>query len=172
VITPREFTTLAEAEAVASFSATLPQDLPAGFHLYKIQHSRPFASAREVHNDWITVSYLDRDGHSLVLSQGFPAFPGLGYYEVAPDGMKGEVEGAGAYWVRGEGLLATAVGPNRGGANSEALMLTWEAGRFGTGWELTASGEVVTGSPFSYSLISDSLSLDELLSVASSMAPR
>jgi hypothetical protein len=172
VITPQEFTTLAEAEAVASFRPMVPANIPAGFHLYKIQHSRPFASARDVHNDWITVSYLDKDGHSLVISQGFPAFPGVGYYESAPDGLKGEVDGTGAYWARGVGLLASAIGPSRGGTNSEALMLTWEAGRFGAGWELTPSGELLTGSPFSYSILSDILSLDELLSVASSIAPQ
>jgi hypothetical protein len=57
------------------------------------------------------------------------------------------------------------------GLENGGYLLAWEVGRFGSGWALSPDNrETVTGSPMSYALMSDVLSLDELLQLAESVS--
>ncbi|MGE0540296.1 MAG: LuxR C-terminal-related transcriptional regulator [Dehalococcoidia bacterium] len=177
--TIQRFTTLEEAAAVASFQPQLPAAVPAGFHPVQVEHGRASMdppSRREVHNDWITVTYRDASGGTLVISQGFPArpafgvMPGAGIWQQVPAEARGVVPVGDwtARWLQGQpwptaggqfDILRHLPGLEHGG-----YVLAWEVGRIGPGWAISPDGqEVVIGSPFSYGLLSDVLSLDELV---------
>jgi hypothetical protein len=144
-----------------------PASLPAGFERYRILASkRDFSNpyVPEVHNDWITVTYRDQEGHRLVISQGFPARINARY--TLPDsGARGstlQVNGREALWSANAPLsIATGKVTELGG------VLTLYLGKFGSGWG--EEGSLFSGSPMEYSIGSDSLSLDELIALVDSV---
>jgi DNA-binding CsgD family transcriptional regulator len=184
--TIQHFTTLEEAAAVASFQPRLPTVIPTGFHPVLIEHGRVNfdpPSRREVHNDWITVTYRDASGGTLVISQGFPArpafgltlMPGAGILQQVPAERQGVVAVGQwtAHWLQGLPWVAGApVDPLRSlpGLEHGGYVIAWEVGRVGPGWAISPDRqEVVTGSPFSYSLLSDVLSLGDQVAITESV---
>jgi hypothetical protein len=110
------------------------------------------------HNDQIGVYYRNTSGQQLAIVQGFPA--ALPAYDQTPEADRGVVmigEGE-AYWVRG---------PFR---PEEVITLYWDVRRVGTGWAKLPDGTVLTGSPMSYAISSDSLPLEELVKIAESVS--
>ncbi|HLF70850.1 MAG TPA: LuxR C-terminal-related transcriptional regulator [Dehalococcoidia bacterium] len=181
-IQPQRLTTVQEAATLASFNPSVPDYVPAGFHRYAVTFYR-FADPpidKSVHNDWIDIFYKDASGHILHVSQGFPAFPpvyaDLDLYKAAAPDKHGVLSIAGrtGYWLSAPNwfVLATSgndlpVGVDR---FSEGTLVGWEVGRFGTGWELSPDrSSLYSGSPFTVSIGSDSLPLEELTKVAESM---
>jgi hypothetical protein len=175
---PRQVASIEEASALASFEVVLPAAIPAGFTLRSIEYARPpfgGPNAPKVHNDWVTARYMNAEGRSLVVSQGFPALLS-GLYDIAPENQRGTVS-IGTHsgtWVTG------MPGPGAPVArNGRQVPPTWEAGggvivawivdRVGDAWERKPSGEVAVGSPLSYSIASNALSLDELVTIAASV---
>lgn len=180
-VVPQQYQTLQQAADVASFQPRLPTYIPAGYALSLIEHLRFPTNPpgrTDVHNDSITVTYRDSEGHRLLVSQGFPARPGVGIYLSARDDRKGVVNIAGrdVYWVQLDIMTASLAlnGPSvfvgvpqlhEGG-----LLLAWDARRYGPGWELSPDRTQITyGSPFDYGIASDTLSLDELTRIALSV---
>jgi DNA-binding CsgD family transcriptional regulator len=190
-LAPRRFTTLEEAASVASFEPKLPLSLPPGFEPYLVEHTRLPTNPpgrKEVHNDWITVYYRNSAGGVLIISQGFPAmpaivaFPGPGLNQKAPQNSKGTVQLGDevAYWLRGDAWsrrdsdLKSKV--DAGTVPIPALeaggfLVAWEVGRFGSGWAISPDRSGVEfGSPMSYGIMSDVLSLGELVRIAESVS--
>jgi hypothetical protein len=179
-IVPKKFATLEEATALASFVPRLPSRIPEGYQQYSVFQCRIDDTGNQaedklaVHNDFITVVYRDRAGHTLMVSQGFPALPNFGVYLTSEDsghffGNHGTVnlsDGAMAYWIQDMPFGFIGFNPPVYG-----LMLSWEVGRYGTGWELSTDRTKVSfGSPMSYTLLADGLSLDQLVDMAESVS--
>jgi hypothetical protein len=169
-----EFSTVEEAVAVASFAPVLPGYLPDGFKPSVIRHTRPDwfdpdwvrvncpCDPRLSHNDQIGIYYRDAAGRQLVIVQGFPGH--LPFHEAASPENKGVIQigDQEAYWMRGL--------PLQGFGNNSQLHLHWEVGRVGLGWQVSPDrSDIQYGSPLSYSIVTDSLSLEELIAVAESM---
>jgi DNA-binding CsgD family transcriptional regulator len=174
----QDFNTLEEAVAVASFEPAVPAYVPEGFEPIAIRHTRPEDFSRFIgsesfkegcpgcdprmsHNDQIGIYYRDTSGSQLAIVQGFPAY--LPFHESAPEGSSGTVRISDreAYWVRGL--------PGRWDEPQTALYL--DLGRVGTGWEVSPDkSEVLYGSPISYSITSNALSLEELVKIAESVS--
>ena len=174
-----DFSTLEEAVAMASFEPSLPTYVPDGFEPVSIRHSRPefFYTAvesgefekgcprcdpRMSHNDQIGVYFRDAKGTQLVVLQGFPAY--MPSHGNAPPGKSGTVRvgESEAVWVEGV--------PVSGRWDEPQLSLYLELGNVGTGWARLPDGSVMTGSPMSYSITSDDLSLEELVRIAESVS--
>ena len=179
-LTTERFASIQEVSRIASFTPLLPSELPGTFQMTDIEYSSPREGgvANLTHNDTITVHYRDREGHVLVISEGFPAVPGIGLYLTAPLEAKGRVDLSGnqAYWVR----VPPVPGPGPGSTSrplfiaalpTGGTMLAWEADRVGRGKAILPNGEVLQGASFSISLSSDSLDVSELEAVAASLRP-
>jgi hypothetical protein len=170
------FNTIADAAAIASFEPSLPRYIPGGFALLSVQHSRPQGTSASVqsgqfklgcpdcnprfsHNDQIGITYTADDGSVLIIIQGFPAY--LPFQNDAPRDRWGviSVGSREAVWVSGW----------PGNWQSGQTAIYFNLGRTGTGWEHQPPGVTVSGSPISYSITSDSLSLEELIKVAESV---
>lgn len=166
---------------------------PPGFDPYLVEHARAplgLAGDKETHNDWITVHFRNSSGGKLVVAQGFPAIPVIAALpgidgslnERAPQESKGTVKVGEklAYWIRGDlwspqdrNLLDQIKAGKVPIPALEAggLVLAWEVGRFGPGYAISPDrAEVQYGSPMSYGLMSDVLSLDELVRSATSVS--
>jgi hypothetical protein len=178
LLIPKKFTTLEEATRVASFVPLLPSNIPEGYEAYSVLQWRVDDSGGQaadklaVHNDWIAVLYRDKAGHNLMVSQGFPAMPDLGAYLAGEEsgqffGEHGTLtlsNGGLAYWIEDMPFGFAGPGPMYG------LMLSWEVGRYGTGWELSPDRATVSyGSPMSYTIVGDDLSLDQITAMANSV---
>lgn len=159
-----EYTTIEEAAVHASFVPMIPAALPAGFEQHRItasvrDYSNPYVP--QVHNDWVTIEYRNAAGEKLVISQGFPAMPTAGLF-FGSDGAYRDgvltVNGREAAWSDGDPALP-------GAEPRLALMLF--VGRFASGWE--REGSWFSGSPMTYSIASDSLDLDALITIAESV---
>jgi hypothetical protein len=189
-LVPQKFGTLEEAAKLASFKPALPAQVPAAFKMYEVSLLRytPMPAVDQtVHNDSITAWYRDAAGHSLIISQGFPAMFGFvaspgsdgDLVSRTPQDAKGTVNlsgGGQAYWLRGQPYSPSSNSqgqsfiPDPTLSKTGGLILAWEVGRFGTGWEVSPDrSQVLTGSPMSYSLASDSLSLSDLVEIANSV---
>jgi DNA-binding CsgD family transcriptional regulator len=194
----RSFSTIEEAAEVASFEPRLPAYIPEGFEPISVVHSRPErwdpARVREncstcdprfVHNDQIGVYYRDDAGGWLVVGQGFPG--GINWRGTAanvsdgrnyiPDDRRGliQIEGRGeAYWSRsGPAFIwyRDSLGtPFPGTWEDRQLTLGWTVGLMGDGWEMGSDGAVSYGSPYSWSISTDVLSLEELIAIAASVS--
>lgn len=192
-VVPQRFTTLQEAASLASFEPRLPSWVPPGFEPYLVEYARaPLGSVgdKETHNDWITVYFRNPSGGMLVVAQGFPAspvvvaLPGVegDLNDRAPQASKGTVKAGEklAYWLRGDpwsprdrDLLDQVKAGKVPIPDLQAggLVLAWEVGRFGAGYAVSPDRtEVQYGSPMSYGLMSDVLSLDELVKIAASVS--
>jgi DNA-binding CsgD family transcriptional regulator len=172
VIREKPYTTLQEARQFASFEPMMPAYLPAGYKQQlvlgtdrSLMPNQHVGNPVEVHNDWITIIYRNDAGGQIVISQGFPARPGLfTVSETAPSAERGAtaVGDREARWARGVPLT---MGPQR----LLGAGLVFEVGRFGIGWAISPEGSYFSGSPMSYFVGSDSLSLDELKKIAESV---
>jgi hypothetical protein len=122
------------------------------------------ANPQAVHNDWITVVYRNAAGEELLISQGFPArpealwFAGLDGAEVG----RSQVNDHEASWARNRFELKPA---DRGVYRS---IVTLFIGRFGTGWG--EEGSSFSGSPMTYTIASNSLAVQDLVTIAESVA--
>ena len=189
----RDFSSLDDAGTVASFDPKMPAYIPEGFQPIMVRHSRPeWFSPEEVrqncpecdpqmsHNDQIGVYYRDAAGHWLAIVQGFPG--ALPWDSMSPDlrpaGRQGVVaigDHGEAYWSRSGPSLSRVV-DEHGNAltpqwEDKQLTLYWTVGRVGDGWEISPDGSTVLyGSPFSFSITSDLLSLQELVTIAESVS--
>lgn len=191
-IVPQRFTTIEEAVAVGSFEPRFPESIPRGFEPYLVEHARPSfdpPTQKEVHNDWITVYYRNSTGGVLIISQGFPAMPAMVAFpctggclnQKAPQQSKGTIQlgDTEAYWLRGDAWsrgdsdLKSKVDAGRvpiPDLQTGGFLVAWEVGRFGSGWAISPDRSGVEfGSPMSYGIMSDVLSLDELVKIADSV---
>jgi hypothetical protein len=150
----RHYESLSEVALIASFEPVMPVLSP-GFRASSFEYSASISAANssKSHNDTLIVTFQDSQGGSLIVSQGYPALPGMGLYLTAPSDVKGTIAigGMEAFWVRlpegsrSQELFIAAL--PRGG-----VMVTWEFKSQGSG--------------YSYSLSSDSMSLAELADIA------
>ncbi len=175
----QDFSTIEDATAVASFVPALPSYIPPGFEPVSIRVTRPLGTTefiqsesykqgcpgcdpRMAHNDQIGVYFQNQDGARLALVQGFPAY--LAVYDNMPEDQRGTVQlGDGtAYWVNGL--------PGGDSTSLAYVTLYWDLGNVGAGRATLPDGTTLTGSPTSYSISSNSLSVDELVRIAASIS--
>ncbi|HLF78844.1 MAG TPA: helix-turn-helix transcriptional regulator [Dehalococcoidia bacterium] len=179
---PQHFGSLQAAADEASFKPQMPAYIPDGFTVSSIEYLRWPTNPpgrNDVHNDSITVTYRDSSGHLLLISQGFPAMPGMLYYSGAPATRKSSVSLAGheRFMLQAD-QLPTPYPPGfdpQGKAflpelPQGGLLLTWEAGRYGPGWAVSPDRtQTPHGSPFDYGIASDVLPIEELQKIALSV---
>jgi DNA-binding CsgD family transcriptional regulator len=164
-----EYTTIEEAAVFASFVPMLPADMPGGFEEHRIVASeRDFTNpyVPEVHNDWITIEYVNEEGARLVISQGFPAMVSAVFSVRQATGLHGgtlEVAGHEAIWSP-----SVPITHRFDPSDDLGLVLTLYVGRFGSGWG--QDGSWFSGSPMTYSIASDSLDLETLIAIAESVS--
>lgn len=161
-----EYETIEAAAVHASFEPMMPAYVPDGFKQHQVfakerDYSNPYVP--EVHNDWVTVTYRNAEGKQLVISQGFGGLVSA-RYAFPPEVKRGtlEINGRQALWSTSVPLTAV-FHPE----TDLALALTFYLGRFSSGWG--QEGSWFSGSPMEYTVASDSLSLDELISIAESV---
>ena len=111
-ITPVQYATLQQAVAVASFVPLLPSNMPGAFKQKTVVASqRDFSNpyVPQVHNDWITITYRDKDGHELLISQGFGQTISACFFSNPLFGAgpvnKTEINGHEAIWVANAPLM-------------------------------------------------------------------
>jgi hypothetical protein len=190
-VVSRQPTTLEEAASLASFKPQLPEFIPSDFKPHRVEHARASSniSGPEVHNDWINVFYTNSEGGILVVSQGFPAAAGMAALPGTSDSMSSRApqdsKGTArigdklAHWLTVGAWPNLASDPSgRPSPNAVfvpelpkgGLILAWEVGRFGPGWSLSPNRTTVeSGSPMSYAILSDSLTLPTLVMMAESV---
>jgi hypothetical protein len=134
-----------EAQQAATFPVQSPERLPGGYVLKSIMHFWPDnENIAPVHADRIEAQYEDSTGGVLLIIQGFTG-KYAGMYSNAPKKNRGVigVNGKEAWWVRDWPSTSFA-------------LLAWQTG-------------IDEGSPRYVSVVSNKLSLEELVEVASSL---
>ena len=121
------------------------------------------AKEHQSHADLVLLRYTDDQGNWLQVGQGFPGFS-VAMVSGAPEAFTGtvQVDGVEATWIDGWP-------GGEGWQPGIRTALYWDAGRMGSGWEVSPQGTVTTGSPLSVGLSSNVLTLDELVGVAESL---
>ncbi|MPZ49713.1 MAG: hypothetical protein GEU75_10550 [Dehalococcoidia bacterium] len=175
---------LEEAASLETFKPRLPLYIPAGFDQRTLMHSRPDFSfqTNDPYYDHVWATYRAEDGRILTIKQGYYDVAPSGWYDMAPEGMKGTVniEAIELRWVRGGPKPTTqweltkdggARPVQEGWDDDGGLMLFWTVStRDVDAWEITPNGEYRTASrPLEYAIMTDSLSLEELIKIADSV---
>ena len=140
---------------------------------------RPFAG--DPYYDKLWATYLSEDGRLLSVQQGYYDVAPTGWYEMAPEGMKGSLDLAGKElrWIRGGPKPTTQWELNEHGG-ARPIQEGWVDGGFMVywtmtstevdSWEIAPDGERRTVSrPLEYAIGSHSLPLEELLRIAASV---
>ena len=160
-----EYLSMEGAAEAATFPLLTPGIVPEGFALESVEHhwASELAKEHQSHADWVLLRYTDDQGNWLQVGQGFPGFY-VAMVSGAPEAFTGtvQVDGVEATWIDGW----------PGGEGWQPAIRTalyWDAGRMGSGWEVSPQGTVTTGSPLSVGLSSNVLTLDELVGVAESL---
>jgi DNA-binding CsgD family transcriptional regulator len=161
-----EYETIEAAAVHASFQPMMPAYIPDGFTQHQVfakerDYSNPYVP--EVHNDWVTVTYRNDEGSQLVISQGFGGLISA-RYAFPPEAKRGTLETNGRQALWSTSVPLTVVFHPE---TDLALAVTLYLGRFGSGWG--QEGSWFSGSPMEYTIAGDSLSLDELISIAESV---
>jgi hypothetical protein len=158
IIQPTQLNSLEEARAVFGFTLQVPQSVPSGFKLAKIQrvHSDLFSA------DVIILRYERQQGGTLIAEQGFPVAYDNAVYRFSPNvpTVKGStsVQGKPALWMRGYVM-----------GSGQGRQPTWVDGPLSVRWKTGPYGE--HGAYTAYALESPDLALEELLTVANSVGP-
>jgi outer membrane lipoprotein-sorting protein len=162
---PPPVVSLADARRDASFDLRVPAWLPDGFELESVEHYWGSERARELrsHADWVLLRYANEHGEWLFVTQGFGGLlHGLAF--AAPEEARRgtvDVNGADATWIDGSPTNSWELGT--------MTLLHIDAGRLGSGWEVTAGGERIVGSPSHLAFASNVLAVETLVRVAESM---
>lgn len=179
-IPPTLLGSLDNAQSAYDSPILLPTDIPSDYQLDRILYSHTTPPVPQV--DLLTICYRSSDGYYLQILEGFPMDPGGYVYHQTPDGEKGTttVQGQEAYWTLGALLAAGPV------AAQQLPAVVWQPGPLRLSWqtdiEVPGSAGAVIFRPGSdqpvplsvyvgYQLESDSLNLDQLVSIANSVQP-
>jgi hypothetical protein len=160
---------LEQARKDATFTIVIPSYVPAGFEVESIEHYwvSEMAKERRSHADWVLFRYTDSSGNWLAIAQGFggSGLTASGFAD-PPDASRGNftINGQPAEWTSGVRR------DNWAEWQPEVQKsLRWRGGNLGTSSETSSTGEMSTGSPLSYGISSNVLSVDELKRVADSL---
>ena len=174
--TAKEVGSLDQAQQLATFDIIMPEPTPPGFRITSVRYFKPDFRCTEdvdvnhcdrVHNDSVTFRLEGADGRGFTYAQGY-GVPFAGSYFFAPQTAKGSVaiDGREVHWVTGH--LRPGIAPASGQIADEhdwifdgSMQLAWFQSR----------DENPTGTESSQcmGLASTSLSLDELLEIATSV---
>lgn len=171
-----ELKSLEHAQELASFPVKIPSRLPEGFELESFEQRWPDHIGKEgrrkkVHADYLLRTYIDQADHWFHIVQGFTGkFIAWTILYEPPADVSGAVEinGRNAVWLTA--LPSDGLSDQNGNPN-----VTWTKGAFSyVGWQdgLHPAPEGGVGdSPRYYGLASDSLGVEELLSIAETVEP-
>jgi DNA-binding CsgD family transcriptional regulator len=112
-----EVSSLEEAAGIATFQPRLPAYIPEGFDESRMMHTRPGPMtavradgsweegpfAADPYYDTVWAIYTNDEGGRLTVQQGYYQVAPTGWWDIAPEGMRGTVElrGTELRWIKG-----------------------------------------------------------------------